>query len=213
MDGGSKPPISKSLERDIMEYVNSPPGDTIKDFLEENNMTEVDLSIKLGYVLSDVKSLLNGELHIDKDMAYRLGNVIGPNKDFWERRESFYRRSFLKKKEDVKLDFGEESGFIFKKIFIEYNSAILLEEFSKENDISINMLMRGILVEFFVYRNKDIAKKWAKKSSRYKTKEISFCINSNIWNNTMKILEYEYKNPFYKLNNIVESIIYEKFVK
>ena len=172
MDGTSKSPPPIKRKGKEMGYINSPPGDTIRDFLEEENMTEVDLAIKLRMVPYNLKMLLSGELYIDEELACQLGDIIGPNAEFWERRESFYRRSFLKKKEDVDLYFGEEPGFVSKRIILGYEAAVMLEEFSKENGISVNLLMRAIFTKSFATRsNIDKMKEWVKRPSKYKTKD------------------------------------------
>ncbi|MGL5032385.1 MAG: HigA family addiction module antitoxin [Microcystaceae cyanobacterium] len=69
----------------------SPPGDTIKDIIEERNWTVAQLSEALGYSPQFVNQLLNGQAAIAKETALNLARVLGSTPEFWLNREAQYR--------------------------------------------------------------------------------------------------------------------------
>ena len=76
----------------------SPPGDTIRDALEESNCP---LS-RPQMTDAQFEDLLSGKLEIDDSLAQALSDLYGPTKDFWINRERQYRE-YLKKLQ-VKMD-------------------------------------------------------------------------------------------------------------
>lgn len=69
----------------------SPPGDTIRDRLEEKGWTELDLEENSGWDLLYINDLLNGHNAITPHIAEGLVNMLGGTKAFWLRREAQYR--------------------------------------------------------------------------------------------------------------------------
>ena len=69
----------------------SPPGDTIRDIMEERGITRFKLGKMLAISDQNVLDLLDGKFPIDNDMACRLSEVLGSTPDFWENREKQYR--------------------------------------------------------------------------------------------------------------------------
>jgi plasmid maintenance system antidote protein VapI len=69
----------------------SPPGDTIKDIMEERGISRFKLGKLLDIKESSVLKLLDGDFLIDSDMAFRLADTLGSTPKFWEERERLYR--------------------------------------------------------------------------------------------------------------------------
>lgn len=78
----------------------SPPGDTITDFIEEQEWTQTEFSKRIGYTPKHVNNLLKGNATIGEDTALRLEKVTGMRADFWLSREAGYRES-LARAQDV----------------------------------------------------------------------------------------------------------------
>ena len=74
-----------------MTFQPSPPGDTIKDIMEERGISCFKLGKLLDIREKQVSKLLSGVYLIDNDMAYRLSDVLGSTPEFWENRERQYR--------------------------------------------------------------------------------------------------------------------------
>lgn len=69
----------------------SPPGDTIRDILQERNLSQMSFACSIERSAVFVHRLLDGLEPIDEDLA----QFIGPSKEFWLRREAHYRSSSL----------------------------------------------------------------------------------------------------------------------
>jgi plasmid maintenance system antidote protein VapI len=80
----------------------SPPGDTIKDLLEEKGMSKEKLSELLG--VERVDDLLSGAMRIDWSLAHKLERVFGSTWTFWMNRDEQYQADLarLNAKEDKK---------------------------------------------------------------------------------------------------------------
>lgn len=69
----------------------SPPGHSIKDILDEKGLTNSEVAEKLGLSIGRFDNLLIGGEVITDDMAQKLGEILGPNTQFWVNREKQYR--------------------------------------------------------------------------------------------------------------------------
>ena len=69
----------------------SPPGDTIVDFMEERDWSQIDLARRLGFSAKHLNQLIKGKASLTDDTALRLERVLGTNANFWLNREAKYR--------------------------------------------------------------------------------------------------------------------------
>ena len=72
----------------------SPPGDTIKDLMEDRGITENTLIQAIWPHTtrrSDFGRFLRGDIAVTPLVAEKLEAVLGGTKQFWLRREAFYR--------------------------------------------------------------------------------------------------------------------------
>ncbi len=74
----------------------SPPGDTIRDLMEEYGWSETELAARLRYSVQHVRRLLDGEAVITKNAAVRLARVLGSTSRFWLAREALYREDLVR---------------------------------------------------------------------------------------------------------------------
>ena len=74
----------------------SPPSDTIKDILEERGLSWRKFGCKCGFSEQYTQSILNGEIEIDEELAWKLSDVLGSSVHFWLNREKNYRESLNK---------------------------------------------------------------------------------------------------------------------
>jgi plasmid maintenance system antidote protein VapI len=65
----------------------SPPGDTIKDLMEEQCITLEQLANGIGLSVSDTNLLIEGLFPVTKDIAKALEKELGPSEKFWLRRQ------------------------------------------------------------------------------------------------------------------------------
>jgi HTH-type transcriptional regulator / antitoxin HigA len=71
----------------------SPPGDTIRDLLEERSWSLAEFGKRLGWGTDRIDGLLNGETSISFEIALDLEQILGASANFWTIRESQYRAS------------------------------------------------------------------------------------------------------------------------
>jgi|WetSurMetagenome_2_1015567.scaffolds.fasta_scaffold49911_10 HTH-type transcriptional regulator / antitoxin HigA len=74
----------------------SPPGDTIKDIMEERGISRTQLMKLLDIRGEQLSQLLSGVYLIDNDMSFRLAVTLGSTPRFWEERERQYRELIKK---------------------------------------------------------------------------------------------------------------------
>jgi HTH-type transcriptional regulator / antitoxin HigA len=69
----------------------SPPGDTLRDLMEERAITQAELSRRLGRPAQAVNEIMAGKKEITEDTALELERVLQVPAQFWMARESRYR--------------------------------------------------------------------------------------------------------------------------
>src|SRR4051794_6776658 len=69
----------------------SPPGDTIKDALDEQGLELRWLAAELEFSDDELDAFLKGELPLTIKLANRLCSTIGGSIEFWMTRDSQYR--------------------------------------------------------------------------------------------------------------------------
>jgi plasmid maintenance system antidote protein VapI len=74
----------------------SPPGETILEAAEENDLHPDALAVYLNLSLDEMKDLLSGRMAITDEMADNLSGILGGDKQFWLNRDSQYQESLLR---------------------------------------------------------------------------------------------------------------------
>jgi addiction module HigA family antidote len=77
------------------DWVSSP-GETIMDLLDEREWTQTQLAKRLGYSEPQVSQLINGEIAISTEIAYKLVEIFGSTVNFWLKLEAIYRSQLAK---------------------------------------------------------------------------------------------------------------------
>ena len=77
-------------------YVAVPPGATIKEQLLDRGMTQKEFSARLDMSQKHVSKLINGEVQLTPDTAYKLELVFGVPASFWSNLEAHYRDQLAK---------------------------------------------------------------------------------------------------------------------
>lgn len=80
------------------------PGQTIYELLEVNNITQTDLSSKLGLAPKTVNEIIKGKAAITTETALKLEYVFGLPASFWNNLESNYREKLLRQREYIELE-------------------------------------------------------------------------------------------------------------
>jgi HTH-type transcriptional regulator/antitoxin HigA len=73
-----------------------PPGETLRELLEERGMSQRDLAARLGMSPKHVNQLIQGLVPLSADMAHRLELVTGTPARMWNRLEAEYRTTLTR---------------------------------------------------------------------------------------------------------------------
>lgn len=71
--------------------VVSPPGDTLRDLLEERNLSQAELSRRMSCPPAAIKAIISGKKEITEEFALGLERVLQVPAQFWLARETRYR--------------------------------------------------------------------------------------------------------------------------
>lgn len=73
-----------------------PPGATIKEQLDDRNMSQKEFAKRMDMSEKHISKLINGEVLLTTDMALNLEMVLGLPASFWSNLESLYREKLAK---------------------------------------------------------------------------------------------------------------------
>jgi HTH-type transcriptional regulator/antitoxin HigA len=76
----------------------SPPGDTLRDLMEERALSQAELSRRLGRPAQAVNEIIAGKKEITEDTALELERVLQVPAQFWLAREARYREYLARRK-------------------------------------------------------------------------------------------------------------------
>lgn len=79
------------FEDDVQPDWVSPPGDTIKDLLDEQQKSTALLAQAMGWTVQQVQDLIDGKTSLSYDTGLLLGEIFGTTVAFWTTREFDYR--------------------------------------------------------------------------------------------------------------------------
>ncbi|MBW4486504.1 MAG: helix-turn-helix domain-containing protein [Trichocoleus desertorum ATA4-8-CV12] len=95
--------MSKAVQnRYTPDYV-SPPGETLLEILEEQGMTQAELSERTGRPRKTINEIIKGKAALTPETAIQLERVLGIPAQFWNKREQQYREALAKKEEQERL--------------------------------------------------------------------------------------------------------------
>lgn len=73
-----------------------PPGETIREQLENRGMSQKEFSIRMGMTEKHISRLINGKVELTPDMSLRLESVLGIPAKFWNNLEAIYREKLAR---------------------------------------------------------------------------------------------------------------------
>lgn len=75
----------------------SPPGDTVRDILEEKGISIEQFATTMGWASRHALGFLDGAIALTEEIAEALARHFGGTKDFWLAREKAYREDFWRR--------------------------------------------------------------------------------------------------------------------
>jgi HTH-type transcriptional regulator / antitoxin HigA len=90
---------ANAQEKFVPRYV-VPPGETIRELLDEHNMTQAELARRMERPESTISQIINGKKRIEPETALQLEDVLGMPAHFWVTLEANYRLNLARQKQD-----------------------------------------------------------------------------------------------------------------
>ncbi len=87
------------------DYV-SPPGETLREILEERGVSQAELAIRTGRPKKTISEIVNGKAAITPETALQLELVLGIPAEFWNAREQHYREYLARLEQTRDLERG-----------------------------------------------------------------------------------------------------------
>lgn len=81
-----------------------PPGETIKEILDDRGMTQEELAIRLGMSTKHVSQVITGKKSITYQSALKLESVFNVPASFWNNLERMYREKIVKFEHENEID-------------------------------------------------------------------------------------------------------------
>ena len=85
-------------------YLAVPPGETLKELIEDRGMTQKELADRLDVSPKHVSELINGKVGLTEKIALKLESVLGVSSDFWINLEENYRKTLELIREENERD-------------------------------------------------------------------------------------------------------------
>lgn len=80
-----------------------PPGESLKDVLEEQDMTQAELASRMGRPTKTISEIINGKAKITADTAIQLETVLGIPAQFWINLQAKYDEDLARVREKEEL--------------------------------------------------------------------------------------------------------------
>lgn len=93
-------------------YIAVPPGETIREMLEDRNISQNEFAVRMGMSTKHISRLINGKVELTPDTALKLEYVLGMPASFWLNFEALYRTDLAKVRQENKQ--VSEENFVKK---------------------------------------------------------------------------------------------------
>lgn len=87
--------------------IATPPGATIKEQLNDREMSQKEFSARMDMSEKHISKLINGEVKLTPEVAVRLEVVLGVPARFWNNLEAIYREKLIKVKAENTMEADE----------------------------------------------------------------------------------------------------------
>lgn len=95
------------MDNKTLEYVASiaiPPGETLREHLDDIEMTQVELSKRIGLTPKHINEIINGKSPITQETSLKLEYVLGIPASFWNNLEANYRETLARLEAEKEIE-------------------------------------------------------------------------------------------------------------
>ena len=117
-----------------------PPGETLKEILDDRGMTQKDLAARTGFSEKQISQIIKDGKAITHKFAKRLEYALSIDASFWDNLESLYRQKMIAYEQENEITDEEKSILKHLKEIIEYyKKRGILPDTSSKNELVINL--------------------------------------------------------------------------
>ena len=137
-------------------FIAIPPGATIKELLLDRGLSQKEFALRMDMSEKHISRLINGEVLLTPDVAFRLEMVLGVPAEFWNRLEAIYREKLIKAKAENELDAEKE---LAKKIpYLEMSKNGWVPETRNASERVLNLRKFFEVVNLNIIENTQLSK-------------------------------------------------------
>lgn len=114
-----------------------PPGETIKEQLIDRGMSQKDFAARMGMSTKHICHLINGDVRLTPEVAFRLEMVFGIPASFWNNLESVYREKIVRAEAENEME--QDIEIVKKYPYKEMAKNGWVEEATKPSDKVVNL--------------------------------------------------------------------------
>lgn len=81
-----------------------PPGETIREMLDDKNMSQKEFAQRMGLSEKHVSRLINGHVELTPEVALKLSTVLGASVAFWSNLETAYRADIVRAADELRAE-------------------------------------------------------------------------------------------------------------
>lgn len=96
--------------RSSRNHIAIPPGATIREQIDDRGMTQKELAERMDMSEKHISKLINGDVSLTNDTAFRLEMVLGIRSSFWTQMESIYRENLALVEAENTMDKDDEEA-------------------------------------------------------------------------------------------------------
>ena len=78
-----------------------PPGETIREILEDRKISQKEFSARMGFTEEETEQILSGRTPVSCSTSELLEKTLGVPAQFWLNLEAIYRDTLLKEKNNA----------------------------------------------------------------------------------------------------------------
>jgi len=96
--------MGEQIQHEYTPDAVSPPGETLRELLEERNMSQRALAERMGRPTKTINEIINARTSITPETALQLEKVLGTPAHFWNNREQKYQEYLARLQQNTQLE-------------------------------------------------------------------------------------------------------------
>lgn len=180
--------------------IATPPGATIKEQLEDREMSQKEFAARMDMSEKHISRLINGEVRLTQETAVRLEMVLGVPAGFWNKLEAIYREKIIKAEAMKNMEREDE---ISRRIpYDEMVKLTWIPEAGNENEKKIHLRKYFELVSLSLLGNEPITRIACRKLKTVEKGDMALLS----WAQEARIKAREIQTGFFNIKKLTGSL-------